>query len=128
MLGSQTEEKGARELLPPPKGSSQPGDGVGVRSRPALPSGLRWGQLTRPTFWAVPAQVHQHLICMAIHPLLTFPAPPEVPSCPEERDQAWVPAQSPSILSPHRGKDNGGGEKVEEGSGWPGQAVGNHCV
>lgn len=45
-MGSQTEERGAKELPPPPKGNSQPRDGVGVNG---------WVSLS---LWAVVGAAH----------------------------------------------------------------------
>lgn len=90
------------------------------------PAGLLRGQLPQTAFWGRLAWVHQHLICMAIHPL-GHSQPPQKPFLPWRKDQAGVPpSQCPHTALLQR-KDNGvggGGGRVWLGS----QAGGNHCV
>lgn len=89
------------------QGSSQPRDGHGGQGA-GRPLPLGW------------ARAHEHLICMAIHPLPAFPAP-RSPFLPWRKGRGLGPLPSgPPLCPPPRGKDNGGA--VGEGAG------GNHCA
>lgn len=144
-LGSQTQRRGPcqagvpaqraenaqgqgwREAAQPP---SPLKGGGGARGGSAAPPALgrrsrsRGGRLSSPAFWGVLARAHLHLICMAIHPLPAFPAPQQPFPALEKGTGPGVPLSAASHTVPPRGRDNGGGEEVGAGSGWPARPVG----
>lgn len=111
-MGSQTEERGAAELPPPPKGNSQPRDGVGVKGQVSLSLWAMVGA-ARPTFWGGPAQAHQHLICIPF--MLSQHSQPPQKSLPARKkgSRPGSPPSRPPYSPPQRegqwGWGGGGG-------------------
>ena len=88
---------------------------------PSLPAAE--GAAPRTAFWGGLVRVHQHLICMAIHPL-GHSQPPQKPlPALEKGTRPGSPPQSPHT-APFQRAGQWGGEEVEAGSGWAARLAG----